>query len=156
MRLFSLMCVCEDGMEYQKIRYLMYLLQFTGVDLKYKFRFGYLGFTCEQLSAFIDDSINKGYLYEKDDKLFCKKDLSDEVVSADCLDLLNYIKEIGESLSLSSLNYVATVGMVVSDDKTYKREKVLNSINLLTNDEYTEDDFNEAMKIINTCKRIYK
>lgn len=156
MRLFSLLCLCEDGMEYQKVRYLMYLIQLTGVDLKYKFRYGYNGFTCEQLSSFIDDCINKGYLIEKDDKLYSKKDISDEITSANYVDLLNYIKGVGSSLSLQSLNYIATVGIIVETDKSYNRDKVLKSINLLTNNEYTDDDFNEAMRVINTCRKQFK
>lgn len=154
MRLFSLLSSCEGGIEYQKIRCLMYLYQVAGVDLGYKFRFGNTGIVCERLASFIDKCASDGLVSSGYGVVTCKEDLTNYIESKNILDVSSYIKNIGDALTLDNLNYITIVAMVVTTDTTLDKEKVKETVDLLTSG-FTDEDFDYAVGIINTLRRLY-
>lgn len=161
--LFCLLESCSDGLESSKLIYYMYVFQLAGFDFKFKYRLTTSGMTCKQLNNYLSEVVNLD-----------KVEISNGVVTLTTLgrlyydnvvltasewDKINYIKSVLDALNEEELLFVCITHIIVYDVlRDYgvdglisQKEKIQQSLSVLSS-EYSDDNFNTALKFIRKVK----
>lgn len=161
--IFAILQACVDGLRSDRLVYYMYAFQQFGLDLRYRYRVKSSGIACRDIATALNTMIahnkvvcrggeltltSEGYLY-----------YDNIVLTLSEWDKLFAVKHLLDSLSEEELFFVCVTDIVVND--MLKRsgvdglrsgratiEGIIKNLSL----EYSEDNFNTALKVMREIK----
>ena len=159
-KLLSILSCAELNMSYKYSVYITYLLQSSGWGMNYAYAITGQGFVCRGMLEYLDEVISYGYVTEDDGVLNLteagKGVLNSFILNNADIEQLNYILGMYSTTTLEEIRFICLTSLMVTD--IYNKEGVsglMSKKDIVKNNLmrlctcYSEDNFNESLKIIN-------
>lgn len=161
--LFSVLHACENDIETGRIIYYIYMYQIAGLNFSYKYKINPCGLICKPLNSYLDSvvnideiSIDNGVIRLTD---IGRQHLDDTVLTDEELSKLVYMRSVLDQMTEQELHLICIVDIVVYDvlrnygvDGLLSQEGRIKSTISSICKEYTDENFNFALKFIRSIK----
>lgn len=163
-QLFCLLMCCMKGITTDKLVYGIYLLQYAGFDLKYRFTVQQNGVRCRLLNSYMDEVLDMRYLHQKDDKLIIsskgEKYVEKYILNIEEWEKLDYIMKLIDMYNTDELHFYVLVNIIYSETtkvvknttKILKLKSQISEAIFNVYGEYTQEEFDRAFEIIRNIK----